>query len=168
MNTDPILTTDRLVLREILPSDADSMFELNSDPEVLKYTGDDPFESVAATREFLENYSDYQRNGFGRWAVILKETGELLGWCGLKRDRDTNEVDIGYRFLQKHWNKGYATESAIACMRFGAEQLKLERIIGRARTENIASIRVFDKLGMTWVSNFEEDGESWVLYAINY
>ena len=158
--------TDRLGLREILVSDAETMFELNSDPEVLRYTGDDPFESVEATREFLENYSDYQRNGFGRWIVVLKATGEILGWCGLKRDRETNEVDIGYRFFRKHWNKGYATEAAKACLVFGFEELELDKIIGRARKENTASLNVFDKLGMSFKEGFEEDGESWKLYGI--
>jgi len=158
--------TERLGLREILVSDAETMFELNSDPEVLRYTGDDPFESVEATREFLENYSDYQRNGFGRWIVVLKATGEILGWCGLKRDRETNEVDIGYRFFRKHWNKGYATEAAKACLVFGFEELKLDKIIGRARKENTASLNVFDKLGMSFKEGFEEDGESWKLYGI--
>jgi [ribosomal protein S5]-alanine N-acetyltransferase len=158
------LETERLSLREMTPGDAPFAFELNSDPEVVQYTGDGPFGSVEEARTFLENYSDYRRNGFGRWAVVLKATGEVIGWCGLKRDRETNEIDLGYRFLRRHWNKGYASEAAIACLEAGFGQFAMDRIVGRARKENSYSIRILEKVGMHHVEDFEEDGESWVLY----
>jgi [ribosomal protein S5]-alanine N-acetyltransferase len=160
------LQTQRLLLRELTPNDARFAFDLNSDPEVLKYTGDEPFSSVEEAREFLGNYSDYQRNGFGRWGVVRKDTGELIGWCGLKRDRETNEVDLGFRFFRKNWNKGYASEAAFACMEAGFGQFGIDRIVGRARKENTYSIRILEKVGMHFVEDFEEDDNSWKLYEM--
>ncbi len=161
-----IAETERLILRELTPDDAQFAFDLNSNPEVLKYTGDEPFDSVEQAREFLENYSDYQRNGFGRWGVVLKETGKLIGWCGLKRDRETGEVDLGYRFFQENWNRGFATEASVACLEIGKATFNLERIVARAQKENPASYKVMEKLGFTFEKEYSEDDETWVLYTI--
>ena len=73
-----ILETERLLFREFNQSDAPKLFELNADPDVIKYTGDSPFVSVSEAEDFLINYSDYKQNGFGRWAVVLKEPEVLL------------------------------------------------------------------------------------------
>ena len=161
-----ILTTKRLILREILPEDAVVMFELNSNKEVLKYTGDKPFDSVEEVKEFLTNYSDYTKNGFGRWLVQLRKNGEIIGWCGLKKHPD-NKVDLGYRFFQHHWNKGYATESAKACLNYGFIELNLKEIIGNSDTRNNASIRVLEKIGLSFWKKHSWDGiEDAVTYKI--
>ena len=161
-----ILETQRLLLREITPEDAAFAFNLNSDPDVLRYTGDEPFDSVEEARTFLENYSDYARNGFGRWGMELKETGELIGWCGLKRDRETQEIDLGFRLFQSCWNKGYATEAATACLNLGFNEWNRERIVGRAMKANLGSIRVLEKVGMQFVEEFEDEGDTWMLYQM--
>ncbi|MFD2562569.1 GNAT family N-acetyltransferase [Aquimarina rubra] len=142
-----IVETDRLILREFCISDAKDFFTLNSDPEVLKYTGDLPFLSIKNAELFLKNYKEYKKNGFGRWAVLLKNTNQFIGWCGLKLNEE-NLIDIGFRFFKDHWSKGYATESAIASLKYGFYQLHLQEIIGRVDGENKASIRVLEKLGM--------------------
>ena len=95
---DFLLSTPRLLLREFSPSDAAAMYSLNSDPEVIRYTGDAPFESVQAAKTFLKSYNEYQNNGYGRWAVVLKESGAFIGWCGLKLNEE-NLVDLGFRFF---------------------------------------------------------------------
>lgn len=159
------LQTPRLTLRELTPDDAQFAFDLNNDPEVVRYTGDGPFESLEEARTFLENYSDYQRNGFGRWGVELKETGQLIGWCGLKRDRETGEVDLGYRFFRQSWNNGYATEAGQACLKV-APSFEISEIIARADKANPASWRIMEKLGFSYVEDFEEEGATWVLYRI--
>lgn len=141
-----ILATNRCVLREFLPTDAQAMYDLNANKKVVQYTGDVPFESVEQTRTFLQNYQDYEKNGFGRWLVINKQTKEVLGWCGLKFY--DNEVDIGYRFFEHFWGLGYATETAKACIDYGFNVLNLQRIVGNCMLENTASIRVLEKLGM--------------------
>ena len=74
-----ILETERLLLREFDISDAEKMYQLNSDPDVIKYTGDGPFESIESTARFLSNYSDYQKNGFGRWICFEKISKEVVG-----------------------------------------------------------------------------------------
>ncbi len=142
-----IIETERLALREFKQSDAKVFFELNSNPEVMKYTGDEPFQNLSAAEIFLDLYSDYARNGFGRWAVISKSNGAFLGWCGLKRHAD-GMVDIGFRFFQHEWGKGYATESAQATLDFGFNSLHLKEIIGRASKQNIGSLRGLEKLKM--------------------
>ncbi len=160
-----ILETDRLYLREITPDDAHHAYLLNSDPEVIKYTGDPPFDSVEAAREFLENYSDYRNYGYGRWAVIRKADNEFLGWCGLKFHE--HEIDLGFRFFKKYWNNGYATEAAVACIKYGLETLNMKTIVGRAMAENLASINVLKKTGMQYEGNFDFDLHPGVLYRIS-
>ena len=150
-----IAETDRLVLRELHVSDASDCFKLNSNPEVIKYTGDEAFESVCEAEDFLKNYDAYKKTGYGRWAVIEKASNTFIGFCGLKLDEE-NLVDIGFRFLQETWGKGYATESSIVSMKFGFENFDIDEIIGRADTKNLASIRVLEKLGM----NFWKIGET--------
>ena len=159
-----ILETPRLVLREMTPEDAESAYILNSDPEVLRYTGDDPFESVEEACEFLGKYESYKKYGFGRWAVILKETGEYLGWCGLKYTPELDEFDIGYRLMKKFWGKGYATEAAEACLELGFNQFGMKTIVGRAMPENEASVRVLEKIGLTFYENRKEDDMEEVIY----
>lgn len=147
-----IIETPRLILREFQLSDAEKMFKLNSDPEVIKYTGDPPFESVEETRDFLSQYKDYQRNGYGRWVMIIKETNETIGWCGLKLNEE-DFVDLGFRLFRKHWNKGYASEAAKACLTYGFKTLHMDFIIGRVVRENTASVKVLEKLGMKYWKN---------------
>lgn len=142
-----ILQTSRLYLREFQIDDAQSMFNLNNNFDVIKYTGNKPFNSVDEAKDFLLNYNDYTKNSFGRWAVIDKETHKFLGWCGLKLNEE-GFVDIGFRFFKNNWNKGYATEAAKACLEYGFKKLEIKEIIGRAAKENVASIRVLEKLGM--------------------
>lgn len=144
-----MLETPRLICREFNAGDGENAYHLNADPEVLKYTGDEPFESIEAATQFLNNYPDYKKNGYGRWAVIRKEDQQFLGWCGLKL-HDDGTVDIGYRFAKRFWNQGYGTESAAACLEYGFKTLQLDEIIGRAAKENTASIRIFEKLDMQY------------------
>ncbi len=144
-----ILQTQRLFIRQFELKDAGKMYQLNNDPDVLRYTGDLPFSSIQAARNFLANYQDYQKNGYGRWAVVHKETQHFIGWCGLKYHLE-DFTDIGFRFFQKEWNKGYATESAKAVLDYGFDTLKLTKIIGRVSSHNKASIKVLEKLEMEW------------------
>ncbi|MEC4051308.1 GNAT family N-acetyltransferase [Myroides odoratimimus] len=161
-----VLETDRLVLRELITADAEHFYQLNLNPNVMRYTGDDAFDSVDDAYTFLANYSDYERNGYGRWAVIRKEDNAFLGWCGLKYNADIDKTDIGFRFFEEHWNMRYATESAKACLDYGFTTLGLHYIIGRAMKENIASIKVLEKIGLVYESDFDFDGHIGVLYVI--
>ncbi|WP_410880916.1 GNAT family N-acetyltransferase [Myroides sp. DW712] len=161
-----ILETPRLFLRELETADASFFFALNANPNVIRYTGNTTFTSIEEARLFLENYSDYQENGYGRWAVILKDSGRFLGWCGLKFDAETQQTDIGFRFFEEDWGKGYATESAQACLKVGFETFQLKEIVGRAMKANIASIRVLEKVGLHYVEDMVLDQQEAVLYKI--
>ena len=153
----PILETPRLLLRELHPNDAAQFYQLNLNPNVIKYTGNAAFKDVEEALQFLENYQDYKQNGYGRWAVIDKSNNEFLGWCGLKYDKELDETDIGFRFFEQQWNKGFATESAKACLDFGFEKLQLETIVGRAMQENVVSVKVLEKIGLTFERIFDFD-----------
>jgi RimJ/RimL family protein N-acetyltransferase len=159
-----ILETDRLLLRELNPNDAEDFYQLNLNPNVIKYTGNSAFKSVEEAKRFLENYQDYTLNGYGRWAVINKISNKFIGWSGLKFGEMENETDIGFRFFEEEWGRGYATESAFACLHYGFEKLNLNRIVGRAMKENIASIKVLEKIGLEYEKDVEFDGKEAVIY----
>lgn len=162
-----ILKTERLLLRELNPDDAENFYKLNLNPNVIKYTGNSAFKDIDKAKVFLENYQDYKLNGFGRWAVIEKSNNQFLGWCGLKYDQNLDETDIGFRFFEEHWNKGFATESAKACIDYGFENLNLKTIVGRAMSENIASIKVLEKIGLSYHKEFDFDKKNkGVIYKI--
>lgn len=147
-----IIETERLVLRTFTVEDAPLIYELNSDPEVIRYTGD-PMKDLHHAQQVLEQVilPQYALYNHGRWAVHIKTEMVFIGWCGLKARPERNEIDLGYRFMKNSWGKGYATEAAYACLKYGFEGLGLKRIVGRAMPENTASLRVLEKLGMQYI-----------------
>lgn len=158
------IETERLILRELTPDDAEGMFELDSDPAVVKYLHKAPFTSIGQSREVIDfiirQYKDY---GIGRWAVIEKSSGEFVGWSGLKLattpvNNHIGFYDIGYRLLKKFWDKGYATESAKAALVYGFDVLKADTIYGMCDVENTGSANVLQKIGLHYVENFEHEG----------
>lgn len=161
-----IVKTPRLVLKRFSLRDAAGFYELNADPEVLRFTGDVPFASVAETRNFIRAYSHYEQYGFGRWSVHRIDTKEYVGFCGLNFSASKTEVDLGFRFQRRFWGQGYATEAGFAALRVGFSTYGLEKIVGRAMKENTASIHVLEKLGMTYEKEFDEDGRRWMQLSI--
>lgn len=159
------LETPRLRLREFRAEDAESLYALNADPDVMRYTGERGFENPASARHFLAQYR-YTPEHFGRWAVTHRESGEFMGFCGLKRPETGGQVDLGFRLFRRYWASGYATEAARACLQAGFEQFGLEEIMSRVMRENGPSISVLQKLGMTYREMVEADGEFWLIYAV--
>ncbi len=152
-----VIETKRLWLRSFTPDDAPLILALNSDPEVTRFTGD-PVRDLDHAQQVLEQHilPQYALYNHGRWAVHIKTLtgpapGGFIGWCGLKARPERNEVDLGYRFMRPAWGKGYATEAAYACLQYGFQQLGLPRIVGRSMPQNLASVRVLEKCGMTFV-----------------
>ncbi|MDZ4794517.1 MAG: GNAT family N-acetyltransferase [Bacteroidota bacterium] len=152
-----IIETERLVLRTFTLADAPLVYELNLDPDVTRYTGD-PVRDLDHAKQILEQVilPQYALYNHGRWAVHVKADLDpiaigFIGWCGLKARPERNEIDLGYRFMKKAWGKGYATEAAWACLKYGFEKLSLPRIVGRAMSQNIASLRVLEKCGMQYI-----------------
>ena len=161
-----ITETERLYLRQLTVDDAEDIYRLNLDPDVIRFTGDRAFRSTEEAKHFLERYDHYQKYGFGRWAVIEKNDDELIGWCGLKYSPVLAEHDIGFRFFKSCWNQGYATEAALASINHGFEKLNLQSIVGRAMKENTASVSVLEKIGLSFVGKFNFCGLDGVLYCI--
>lgn len=161
-----VAETDRLILREFSLEDAQSFYELNLDNEVMKYTADRVFKNLEESTELIRNYKEYEKNGYGRWTVVLKQTHEILGWCGLKYIDSVQEVDLGYRLHRKYWNKGYATEASSVAIAVGFEQYDLDLIVGRTMTDNIASRRVLEKIGMTYWKDFDFEEHPGAYYRV--
>ena len=162
---DPLMRTERLILREMTTADAAHCFALNNDPEVRRHTGDGPFASVDEARAFLAAYPAYRADGFGRWCVLLPD-GTWIGWCGLRRQPDV-WVDLGYALRRAHWGKGYATEASVASLRLGFERFALPAIIGRVDRANAGSISVLEKVGMRyWKTDVAEHKDQALFYRI--
>lgn len=163
-----MLRTQRLHLRPVQIEDAKNLYELNLDPEVVRYTGDSPFTSVLESQKFIQNkmIPQFQKTKMSRF-IVLKDD-HFLGWCGLKFHPETNEVDLGYRFARKFWGQGFATESSLACIEYGMKELKLDRILAKVMPENIASIKVMLKVGMKHKGFFHDptDPRPFVLYEL--
>lgn len=157
------IETARTFMRKLTKEDAESFYALNLDEEVLKFTGDQAFENLQSAIDFLTSYDQYEKYGVGRLAVIEKKTSKFIGWCGLRYNEDKNEYDIGFRFYKEYWNRGFATETAKKCLDFYFGKIE---IVGRAMKENIASIKVLEKIGMTFKENVDFEGQEEVIYQL--
>lgn len=146
-----MLETDRLILRPGTLADAFNLYILNSDPEVVRYTGENSFNHVQEAEQVIKErmIPQFEKYKMGRFTVLLKD-GTYLGWCGLRYFPESDEVDLGYRFMKKFWGQGYATETSKIMLKYGFETLGLKRIIAKAMPDNIGSIKVMQKLGMTF------------------
>jgi RimJ/RimL family protein N-acetyltransferase len=143
------LQTDRLILREFTLDDAEAFFLMNSDPEVLRYTGDAGVSDMDEARKVLVErpLADYKKYGYGRWACVDKATGEVIGFAGLKFLDDFQDIDLGYRFRPAWWGRGLATEACRPIVDYGFQTLGLPHILGLVKPEHARSIRVLTKLG---------------------
>lgn len=161
-----ILETERTYLRILTLKDAENLYNLNLDKEVLKFTGDIPFQNIKEAREFLVLYDQYEKYGAGRFAVISKNSNKFMGWCGLSYTPELEQYNIGFRFFKDLWNKGFATETAIKCLEFAFVDLKVDEVVGRSMAENKASIKVLQKIGMTYKNSSDFDGKEGVVYQM--
>lgn len=147
-----ILETERLLLRHLNDDDAEFMLELLNDPSFIQNIGDRKIRVLDGARIYIRNgpVASYAKNGFGLYLVQLKETGESIGICGLIRRDQLKDVDIGYAFLPRYWSKGYAIEAALAVKAQARDLIGLKRIVAIVDPRNAGSIRVLEKLGMTF------------------
>lgn len=159
-----ILKTQRLFLREILPSDRLELFEMDSNPLVHQYIYKSPVETLEEIDQAIHSIrTQYLQNGIARWAVISAENEKLIGWCGLKLLTEPNQMhfglhDLGYRFNRKYWGKGYAYEAALAVVDYARNKMKLHKLVATVDPENVASIHILKKLGFHFLEQQEEDG----------
>ncbi len=168
----PVFESERLLFRELQPSDENSLFELDSDPDVHGYLGNTPLKSMDEIKSAIAMIrQQYKDNGVGRMAVILKETGEFLGWAGLKLVTNeinchVNHYDLGYRFIKNHWGRGYATEAARAFVDHGFNVMHLPKINAYADAGNVNSHAVLEKAGLKRIGSFDDEGVESFWYEI--
>jgi ribosomal-protein-alanine N-acetyltransferase len=164
------LETARLLLRWFTFDDLAAYFELASNPRVIRYVGNQPVATLEAAKELMiaAPLTDYATYGYGRFACVWKESGEIVGFCGPKFLPDTQEVDLGYRFLPDFWGRGLATESSLAVIDYARNQLGLRRLVAWVHVDNVASARVLAKLGFSFEGNTTQPsihGVTFDLYA---
>ncbi len=163
-----VLETERLILRLFTVNDAQLIYDLNLDEEVIKYTHDPIKDLDQAKKVLTENIiPQYELYNYGRWAIHLKPGLEFIGWCGLKYRKVSDEIDLGYRLKKEFWGQGFATEAALASIKHGFENLKINRIVGNAEPGNIASCNVLEKCGMIYIGDGRVDGYPVKTYEIS-
>lgn len=144
-----IFETERLILREIVQTDAEFILDLLNQPSFIKYIGDRNVRNLRQAREYIESRftKSYAENGFGLWLVELKENNAPVGICGFVKRDSLPDADIGFAFLSQYEQKGYAFESAGAVLRYGRNILGLKRILAITTKENERSEKLLKKIG---------------------
>ncbi|WP_293162374.1 GNAT family N-acetyltransferase [Okeania sp. SIO2C9] len=144
------METERLKLRQFIFDDLDELYNLYHNPKVMKYVGKGILTRAETETRILSIIKSWKKNNFGMWAVVHKIDNKMIGRCGLCFLDNTPEIELGYLLNPKYCYQGLATEAAKASLRYGFEELKLEKIVVVAQPENIASRRVMEKIGMKY------------------
>ena len=160
-----MLETERLILRPLKESDTDAVYAMRSDKDVMRYIREP--QNRAENESWIRLISSrWETEKIGFCGVFEKKTGNFLGWCGIWRLQETDELEIGYAIAKRFWNRGYATEAARSFLQYAFETLKSDKITAVAEPENAASCRVMEKLGMKFVRIGEFYDRELVQYAI--
>ena len=170
-----ILKTERLILRPLELSDAEDMFEMDNNPNVHKYLWQKPVCYIKEVYDYIEMVQkQYEERGIGRFSTILKDTGELIGWTGIKfvnnhvENGNTNFYDYGYRLNEKFWNKGYATEASVAWLDYGFNNMNIDKMNASTHTQNGASNHILQKVGMNFIEDYlDKDNVLWKWWQMN-
>ena len=160
------IETPRLRLRQFTSDDLDDLSRLYSNPDLMRYVGRG-IKTRNETQKALLSLIEHYEYGFGMWAVIHKADGKLIGRCGLCFLDKTPEVELGYLLDKSYWRRGLATEGSHASLKYGFEDVKLEKIVAIAKPENIASRRVMEKVGMKYEKDAYFYNTNVVYYAIS-
>ncbi len=162
-----VLETKRLILREMTLDDLDDLLTVLSDPEAMQFYPK-PFDRQMTQAWIERSMQRYTQHGFGLWALVLKERGELIGDCGLvvQEVDGVEEVEIGYHVRRDWWGQGLATEAAQACRDYGFNQLGFNKLISLIHPANIASHRIAQKNGMKLVKKMEWRNKPTCIYAV--
>jgi RimJ/RimL family protein N-acetyltransferase len=152
--TEVLLETNRLILRRFTTDDAGHLFDLDSDPEVMRFlNGGKPTPRDVVEADILPRFLQYHGRfpGFGFWAATDKATGDFVGWFSLRLldEEDLGKASLGFRLRRQFWGQGYATEGVRALIRLGFTALGVHRVTATTYQDNMASRRVMEKAGMT-------------------
>lgn len=156
--TTPTLTTDRLVLRPVRETDADVLFALMSDAELLSYWDSPPWTSPGQAERFVASCVVMAREDRGVRVAVDDAEGRFLGWCTLAGSNpDFRTAELGFCFAREAWGHGYATEAGAALLDWGFEAMDLNRVDGQVDTRNPPSARVLERLGFVHEGTKRED-----------
>lgn len=146
----PTIQTERLTLCELDAGDAGFILELLNEPGFLGGIGDRGVRDLDGALRYIQDgpAASYARHGYGLWRVELRDGGEPIGICGLLRRDTLPDPDLGYAFLQRHWQRGYAVEAGDAVLRYARDALALPQVLAIVSPGNAASIKVLERLGM--------------------
>lgn len=147
-----ILETERLILRQMTTEDAEFILGLLNEPSFIQNIGDRKVRTIEDACSYILNgpVKSYEKNGFGLYLVVLKETHESIGMCGLIKRDGLEDVDIGYALLPKFWSQGYAVEAAWAAKEYAKNVIRLKRLVAIVDPANESSIRVLEKIGLRY------------------
>lgn len=160
-----MLKTPRLEIRKMSGEDTGAVFEMRSDPEVMRYIREPQgWGETASWVDLISSKWESERLGF--CALIEEASGKFAGWAGLWKLKETGEIEVGYGIAKEFWGRGYASEAAAAFLRYGFIGLGLEKIVAVAMPENLASRRVMEKIGMKYGHIGEYYGLELVYYSI--
>lgn len=150
-----ILETERLILREMTHEDFTSLCKILQD-DVVMYAYEGAFNDDEVQKWLNKQMDSYKDYGFGLWAAILKETGIMIGQCGLTLQdyNDSKVMEVGYLFRKEYWHQGYASEAAIACKKYAFSKLNTKEVYSIIRDTNIPSQKVAKRNGMTCIDKF--------------
>ena len=160
------LQTEHLFLRPMLETDLDSLLLIFTDLKVMAAFDHPPFTREQMQRWLQGNLDHQNEFGYGLFSVILKDSGELIGDCGLEQMEDMGAAELGYDFRSDFWNRGYATEAAVAVRDYAFKVLHLPQLISLIRVGNLASKRVAEKVGMTLAEEFTRYGIQYWKYSL--
>jgi len=160
------LETERLLLRPMLATDLDMLLLIFTDLNVMAAFSHPPFTRQQMERWLQRNLDHQKKYGYGLFSVLLKDTGELIGDCGLEQMEDMGAAELGYDFRSDVWNRGYATEAAIAVRDYAFNVLHLPQLISLIRVGNLASKRVAEKVGMALAEEFTRYGIQYWKYSL--
>ena len=164
-----ILETERLILREMDQNDFNSLYAVLADSDIMEhypYT----FDEARVRNWIVRNMDRYQKDGFGLWAVVLKESGELIGDCGITLQPIHGQwlPEIGYHIRKDHQRRGYASEAAAACIRCAFENYAFPAVYSYMKYTNIPSQRTALKSGMKFIEEYEDPINTYTrVYVIN-
>jgi RimJ/RimL family protein N-acetyltransferase len=159
-----LVETERLFARRWVPDDWKRFRPLGTDPRVLEYLHTEPWSDERIRRFINKGIEVTRTRGRIHWPVIHREDAELIGFCGFSDDF-APDVEIGWRFRPEYWGRGLATEAATAVMRYGFDTFRFDHLASVTHHANRRSIRVMEKLGMTFEKTFIHKGVEVVCYA---
>ena len=166
-----LIETERLLIREMQQSDFDALCRILCDEDVMRAAYESAFSPDEAQNWLNRHLKRYEDYGFGLWAVVLKETNEMIGQCGLtlQQWKEKELLEIGYLFQKAYWHRGYAAEAAIACREYAFTVLDADSVCSMIRDTNIASQNVAVRNGMKIIDkaakNFRNTEMNFFLYS---